>query len=102
MQEIMKAVKLMAAREDETMTVARVTVTLGRDGMGDATEADFYAWVDYVCERIDAACGFVVDVETRSARDVQDDDIRAGGDDAIHETIRNALSDMYEQWCAEG
>lgn len=41
---------------------------LGRDGMGEADEADFEAWSLFVCQRIDERCGFTVDMDERAPR----------------------------------
>jgi chorismate mutase len=82
--------------------MSAITLTLGRDGMGnDATEADFGAWVGYVCDHIDAACGLEVDVDEALPRDVQSTTIRGASLDEA-DTIRQAVSDLWEQWCAEG
>ena len=75
------------------------TVILGRDGMGaEATEADFYAWVAYVCEHIDEATGQNVDVEIRGVRDVQDDAVRGTLDP---QPIRDVLQSLWEAFCAD-
>lgn len=82
--------------------MANATLILGRDGMGEvATEADFDAWVAYVCEHIDEATGLDVAVETRGKRDVQDDKILADGSgsgDSL--TIDEALGTLWEAFCA--
>ena len=73
---------------------------LGRDGMGaDADEADFDAWVAFVCARIDVMTGLDVTVEYRGARDVQDDCIIA--DDADRQTIHDAIQLLWDAFCAD-
>lgn len=73
------------------------TLTLGREGMGaDATEEDYARWVAFVNERIDTVCGFIVDVETRPVRSVQND--CATGDDI--ETVLAAKESLWETFCS--
>lgn len=75
-------------------------ITLGREGMGnEAEEEDFDRWVEYVCERIDKACGFVVEVDVRGMRDVQSTEVRHVDDEA-EGTLRNVLADLWDSWCA--
>lgn len=77
----------------------KITLILGRDGMGDhATEADYRAWVDYVCSNIDVACGFTVDVDLRDPKDVQKDEIEGGGD-AQRSIIEEAKAYLWDKWC---
>lgn len=77
------------------------TVILGRDGMGDAAdEDDFDAWVAYVTERIDAASGLDVDVQTRGARDVQSTGYPGAMDDEA-QTLRDALVTLWADFCAD-
>ena len=75
------------------------TITLGRDGMGpQADEADFDAWVTYVCEHIDEATGLDVDVEVRRLGDVQDDAV-TGTDD--RQLIHAAVRYLWDVYCAD-
>lgn len=76
-------------------------VTLGRDGMGGSSEADFDAWVAYVCAGIDGATGLSVDVDARVTRDVQTDDISADNEED-EQTVREALRTLWDEWCANG
>jgi hypothetical protein len=55
-----------------------ILVILSAGGMGDATEADFDRYTSFVCERLS---------------EPTDDDI---------ETINEALSDLWAEWCEEG
>ena len=81
--------------------MAKATLILGRDGMGeDATEADFNAWVAFACERIDERCGFEVDVDTRAMREVQTDRVSADTDDA-KQTVRESLAVLWDEFCAD-
>lgn len=74
-------------------------VTLGRDGLGAAATPDDYAsWLAFVTDRIDEACGFIVDVEPSNPRDVQENRIE-GADDEQRETITEALRVLWELWC---
>jgi hypothetical protein len=78
--------------------MADATLILGRDGMGAlATEEDFDAWVSFVAGEIDSATGLDVAVETRGARDVQDDEIRGCLGDA--QPIRDALVSLWDEFC---
>jgi hypothetical protein len=87
-----------------------VTLTLGRDGMGDnADEADFDAWVSYVTDRINEESDCDVTVEVRGPRDVQDDDIR-GGDERMpgcapgydgNAAVGDAMTRLWEAFCAD-
>lgn len=80
----------------------KAIVTLFADGMGDnATEADFDAFVAYVCDRIDDATGLNVAVEaerygmagvTRVQAETSEDE----------QTVRDAVQTLWERWCAEG
>jgi hypothetical protein len=75
------------------------TITLGRDGMGSqADEADFDAWVTYVCEHIDEATGLDVDVEVRRLGDVQNDAV-TGTDD--RQLIHDAVRYLWDVFCAD-
>ena len=66
-----------------------ITLILGRDGMGEATEEDFQRWADFVCEKIDGQCGFDVYTDERDPRDVQSDFIR-GGTEAVRAMVEEA------------
>jgi hypothetical protein len=86
---------------------ARVTITLGQDGMGaEADEADFDAWCAYVSDRIDEESGCEVTVETRGARDVQDDDVseidclREDGYPA-RDAVKEAKARLWDAFCAD-
>jgi hypothetical protein len=79
----------------------RVTLVLGRDGMGEADEEDFDTWVAYVCDRIDERAGVVVDVDVRAPRDVQSDEIR-GGTDEQRTAVAEAKAALWDDWCSEG
>lgn len=84
------------------MTTSKALVVLGRDGMGpEADESDFLAYVRYVSDRIDEACGFAVDVETRGPRDVQENAVRGLCDDDVEHTVRVALERLWESFCAD-
>ncbi len=87
--------------------MANVTVVLVASNMGDSTtEADFDSWIAYVSERIDAACGFVVDVDSLGFRDSADRDgikfeesVDLETRDEQIATIREALARLWEAWC---
>lgn len=81
---------------------ADAVVTLGRDGMGpEADESDYLAWVAYVENHIDDATGLDVRVDTRSARDVQDDAIRVYRDGYEEADVHDALQSLWEAFCAD-
>jgi hypothetical protein len=75
----------------------RVHLVLGRDAMGfGATEEDYGAWVAYVAERINDACGCDVIVEGRGACDVQRDYICPLDSDADdRERVHGALQSLW-------
>lgn len=76
-------------------------LVLGREGMGEqGTEDDFDRWVDFVCDRIDEACGFEVDVDTCRRGESQKD--RIEGEDSEREIIERATERLWDRWCAEG
>ena len=80
--------------------MANPTIRLGRDGMGEgATEEDYDSYVDLVCERIDAMCGFTVDVEVPRASEVQGTTVRAYKDEQAR-TINEALVELWDAWCS--
>ena len=76
------------------------TLLLGRDGLGEATEADFASWVAYVSERIDES-GVHAAVSGRGPRDVQGDEI-VGASDEERVAIEEARRALWDRWCAEG
>ena len=80
------------------------TIILGRDGMGGMTvEEDFDRWVAFVCDRIDDACGYEVDVDVRRPRDVQSDRFIPGpGEDQDGEMLRRGLVKVWQMWVSEG
>jgi hypothetical protein len=79
----------------------KATLILGRDGMGPhATDWHFHTWAIYVCEHIDEACGFEVEVMMRGYHDVQDDEI--SGDDEARTIVQEAKARLWDDWCAEG
>ena len=82
------------------MAEALVTITLGREMGNNTTEDDFLSWVLYVRDRIDEECGFAVDVDRKSCRDIQEDKFE--GSDEYVETARQALADLWDKWCSEG
>jgi len=98
------------SHEIEIGDVVEVTLTLGRDGMGDnADEADFDAWVVFVTDRIDEESDCDVTVEVRGPRDAQDDDIR-GGDERMpgcapgydgNAAVGDAMTRLWEAFCAD-
>ena len=82
--------------------MATITAILGRDGMGDdADEAAFDAYVEYVNDHIDEACGFTVNVETHQPRDVQDTRV-IGGTYEQRETVKYQLQEIWNAWCEQG
>lgn len=80
---------------------ARVTVVLGRDGMGpESDEADYDAWVSYVADRIDKRSGLDVTVEESNPRDVQIDQYSSDVD-GNDEIVAEAISALWEEFCAD-
>jgi hypothetical protein len=75
------------------------TLILGREGLGEADEADFLDWVDYVSERIDEATGLDVTVGVCRPRDVQTDAVT---ETLEREYVLSAVQDLWGTYCAEG
>ena len=85
----------------------RAAITLGRDGMGDATEEDFEAWCAWVAARIDDATGLDCSVDERSRRDVQSNGIYVDGTEDSdpaedRAVVVEALAALWESWCSDG
>lgn len=85
------------------MSKINVAVTLTAYNMGpDATEADFDSWAKFVNDAIDARCGFTVDVDqfafvgSSSSRDRI-----ANATDEQHDSIREAMVSLWDEWCAQ-
>ncbi len=76
-------------------------VRLSSANMGDVTEADFDMWAEYVNERIDEACGFLVEV-TQARFGEPGDDFIADGVGDQNDTVREAIATLWESWCATG
>lgn len=82
--------------------VPAVTVTLTSYNMGDATESDFDAWASFVAARIDDATGLDVTVDQARFGEAGKDEIRGNVDDDMVETVREALRDLWDAFCADG
>ncbi len=79
---------------------APATVTLTSYNMGgEATAADYDAWVRYVNEHIDERAGFTVQVDADRFGTAGDDRI-SDADDAQREEIKEALRSLWDSWCA--
>lgn len=77
----------------------KATLVLGSDGMGEnATDEDFDAWVQFVCDRIDERCGFEVDVDVCDG----DDSVYVGDDEDAASVVRGAKAALWREWCAAG
>jgi len=77
------------------------TVTLTSYNMGsETTEDDFDAWVGFVADRIDAATGFTVDVESFRFGESQFEDAVSHATDEQTENIREALRSIWDAWCS--
>jgi hypothetical protein len=77
-------------------------IILHADGLGeDATEADFDAWAAFVDAEIDKRCGFDVTVEQARFGVADRDQIRHTTD-AQEQVIREALIEIWNDWCAQG
>lgn len=86
---------------EEDARMSKVTITLGRDGMGDdASEADFEAWTSYVANRIDDLTGLDVTVDERRRGDVQETAIDAD-DDVDEQSIHDAIETLWAEFCAD-
>ena len=77
------------------------SITLTSYNMGDnATEADYDSFIAYVCDGIDALCGFEVEVDSSPFGRGPASDAFDGTDEQI-ETMRDAMRDLWDSWCAE-
>jgi len=98
----------MHATTTEAPAARRATLTITSYSFDPmATEADFDAWVSYVSSRIDERTGLDVTVEsTRFERpEVFEDVIRAArwaDQDDAEQTIGDALTSLWEEFCAAG
>ncbi|HEY4158493.1 MAG TPA: hypothetical protein VGM29_10360 [Polyangiaceae bacterium] len=81
-------------------TTPTVTLTAYNLG-GDADEAFFLDWIAYVGAKIDAACGFVVSVDSFRFTESQASDRVTGATDGQEETIREALRELWDAGCAD-
>ena len=80
----------------------KTTITLTSYDMGDgASEEDFEAWTDYVCEEIARACGFAVDVECEPFGAAGRDRIKAETEEK-EEIAKEALQSLWASWCEGG
>lgn len=75
-------------------------ITLTSANMYDPTQADYDAWVEYVCRNIDNATGMTVGVYAAAMGDDEPgaDQIEADTDDD-REIISRALGDLWEDYC---
>jgi hypothetical protein len=78
------------------------TIELSSYDLGDVTAADYDAWVAYVCDHIDEACGFEVAVEQRRYGAAGPDKITADTPE-IARSIREAVAAMWDaaEWGQE-
>ena len=83
------------------MSTAKAKVTLHAGGMGNATEADYWAWVAYVASRIDEMTGLDVDVEaTPFGVSLADDQVSSSAPEHV-EALREALEVLWGRFCME-
>lgn len=86
--------------------MADALVILGREtGCEGWGEAEFDAWLSFVCRRIDDATGLDVDVDVAHPRDVQEDRIEVyphdgDGEECYADQIRGVLSDLWIEFCS--
>jgi len=78
-----------------------ISVTLTSYNMGDVTEADYDAWIQYVSDRIDERCGFEVDLDACAFDRPAFTTAIAGATAAEEEVIRAALAALWEEACAD-
>lgn len=91
------------------MTTRLPHVTLTAYNMGDVTETDYDYWINYVCEHIDEACQFEVEVDAAPFRGGPATDRIVGGSTTAYEdyerqvdAIREALRALWDSFCAGG
>jgi hypothetical protein len=75
-------------------------VRLTSANMGNADEADYESWVEFVCENIGSACGFWVGVECERYGEAGDDKVFAPSE-GDRQTMREALESLWVRWCEE-
>jgi hypothetical protein len=69
--------------------------------MGEsATDEDYDSFVELVAARIDALCGFEVDVQYAGKREVQGTKISGYDSDADRQVVSDVLVELWENWCA--
>lgn len=79
-----------------------ITLHLTSDGMGnEATEADYDAFVAFVCRHIDEAAGQEVDVDAARWGSPGNDRV-TGVDRDVAAKINEAAQDLWNRWCSEG
>lgn len=87
------------------MSNSNITVTLTAYNLGpDATEAFFDEWAAYVASNLDEATGLDISVDQHAftGRNAGgSEDTISGATDEQRETIREALSELWERGCAE-
>ena len=74
------------------------TVTLTAHNMGDVTEADYDAWAAHVSDRIEALCGFAVNVEQGpfTGRGMLFTDRINAPNEEQEETVREAIRALWD------
>lgn len=77
------------------------TVRLSSENMGDASESDYDSYVAFVADRIDAKCGFAVEVCTERFGGIVSQPV-SGATDEQEQTISEALDALWVDWCDEG
>lgn len=100
--ELRAAIQRRATAVAVLRAARKATVRLTSYNMGDATEQDFDQFASYVAARIDAETGLDVEVDQfRFGESVWCDEIRAASD-VDRETVKAALAQLWETWCADG
>lgn len=81
------------------MSSLKTSVTLSSENMGDANEEDYTAWVQFVCDHIDEACGFEVEVDSHRFGEVGEAVFSPHEDK--RQVVAEVLQDLWTQWCED-
>jgi len=80
--------------------MSTATVTLSAYCTNFDNAADWDAWVDFVCDNIDDACGFEVDVATFPMFRCPELDEVVAPDADSEQTIKDAIQRLWDDFCS--
>jgi len=80
--------------------MSTATVTLSAYCTNFVATSDWDSWVEFVCDNIDAACGFEVDIRTFPMfRCPFSDEVVAADNDA-EQMIKDAIQSLWNDFCS--